>query len=151
MKKKNVKNFTYEGLGFPIELTNVEMLLIDEEWCPKVDVKKISENVMRLLPFQEERLTGSQIHFIRIYFEMSLRKFAKEVVKESHMAVSKWEKFNHKSTNMDSNTEIMLRLFIFEKICVKTAKEKKAFFDNYQLIKDAPLLKKWPKISLAAA
>ncbi len=151
MKKKTVKKYTYEGLGFSIELTKVQMLLVDGEWSPKIDVRKVAENVMKILPFQEERLTGSQIHFVRSYFEMSLRKFATEVVKESHMAVSKWEKFSHKSTNMDSNTETMLRLYIFEKICVKTVKEKKAFFDSYQLIKDAPLLKEWPKIILAAA
>ena len=151
MKKKTAKKYTYEGLGFPIELTNVEMLSIDGEWTPRIDIRKVATNVMKILPFQEERLTGSQINFVRTYFEMSLRKFATEVVKESHMAVSKWEKFEHKSTNMDSNTEIMLRLHIFEKICVNTAKEKKSFFEDYQLIKDAPLLRKWPKIVLAAA
>ncbi len=127
------------------------MISIDGEWTPRIDVRKIAEKLMRILPFQEERLAGSQIHFIRSFFEMPLRKFGTEVVKESHMALSKWEKFEHKSTNMDSSTEIILRLYIFEKICVKTVKEKKAFFDSYQLIKDVPLLNKWPKISLAAA
>ena len=151
MKTKIIKKYTYEGLGFPIELTNVEMVYISGEYHAKIDVRTIAEQVMRLLPFQEERLTGSQIKFIRSYFAMSLRKFAKEVVKESHMAVAKWEKFGHHPTNMDVNTEIMLRLYIFETICVKTAKEKKLFFDNYQLIKDTPLLRKLPKISLMAA
>ena len=151
MKKKVVKKYIYEGLGFPIELTQVEMVMVDGEWSPKIDVRKIADSVMKILPFQNERLTGSQINFVRTYFEMSLRKFATEVVKESHMAVSKWEKFHNKSTNMDSNTERMLRLYIYDKACVKTVKEKKSFFESYQAIKDAPLLRKGPEISLKAA
>lgn len=151
MKKKTVKKYTYEGLGFSIELTDVEMLYVDGEWSPKIDVRKVADMVIRLLPFQNERLTGSQIAFVRSYFGMSLRKFATEVVKESHMAVSKWEKFGNKSTNMDANVEIMLRLYIYEKLCVNTAKERNNFFNKYQLIKDVELLRKGPEITLKAA
>ena len=128
MKKKVVKKYTYEGLGFPVELTNVEVLYVDGEWCPKIDVKKIAGKVIQILPFQNERLTGDQIYFIRSFLGMSLRKFATEVVKESHMAVSKWEKFRSKSTNMDSNTEIVLRLYIYEKFGIHTAKDRNNFF-----------------------
>ena len=151
MKKKTLKKYLYEGLGFPVELTDVEMVYLDDEWCPKIDVKKLATMVIKLLPFQNERLTGSQIHFVRLYFGMSLRKFSSEVVKESHMAVSKWEKFAEKSTNMDSNTEIILRLYIYEKLGVKTAKERNNFFNQYQAIKEVELLRKGPEISLKAA
>lgn len=151
MKKKTLSKYNYEGLGFPIELVDVEMIFLDGEWLPKIDVRKVADAVIRLIPFQNERITGNQIHFIRTHFGMSLRKFAVEVVKESHMAVSKWEKFGDKSTNMDANIEIMLRLYIYEKVCVKTTKEKQNFYQKFQKIKDAPLLKKEPEITLKAA
>lgn len=151
MKKKTLPKYTYEGLGFPIELIDVEMVHFEGEWLPKIDVRKVADAVIKLIPFQDERLTGNQIHFIRTYFGMSLRKFAVEVVKESHMAVSKWEKFGDKSTNMDANIEIMLRLYIYEKVCVKTIKEKQSFYQKFKKIKETPLLKKGPEISLKAA
>jgi DNA-binding transcriptional regulator YiaG len=151
MKTKKLNNYIYEGLGFPVTLKSVDMIKVDNEWHPKVDVLKVSEEIIKLLPFQKERLTGSQIHFIRTYFSMSLRQFATGVVKESHMAVSKWEKFQEKPTNMDSNTEIMLRLYIFEKTSINTAKDKREFFSKYQIIREAPLLKTSPEVYLDAA
>ena len=67
---------------------------------------------------------------------MSLRKFAKEVAHESHTAVSKWESFGSKITNMDSNIEVMIRLFMVEKVATKTVKEKNKFYDVYMEIKN---------------
>jgi DNA-binding transcriptional regulator YiaG len=151
MKKKILKKYIYEGLGFSIELRDVEMVYVDNEWCPKLNVKDIASKVIKLLPFQNERLTGNQIYFIRSFLGMSLRKFAGDVVKESHMAVSKWEKYGSKSTNMDSNTEIVLRLYTYEKLCVKTAREKNNFFTKYQAIKELGLIRKGPEISIKAA
>lgn len=151
MKKKRLTKYIYEGLGFPIELVNVEMIWIDDGWYPKINVRQIATKVIKMLPFQQERLTGSQIFFVRSYLGMSLRRFAKEVVKESHMAVAKWEQFGQQSTRMDSNTEIMLRLYLYEKVCVKTEQEKKTFFKNYQKIRDVELLKSGPTVSVKAA
>jgi DNA-binding transcriptional regulator YiaG len=131
MKTKIVKKFKYEGFNFPVELLNVTMVMFDGEWHPKIDVRKIAESVMKGLPFQKERLTGDQIKFIRTYFEMSLREFASRVVNESHAAVAKWEKCAGKSTSMDINIEILLRLYVLERVVVNTPKEKNKFFENY--------------------
>lgn len=131
MKKKIIKKFKYEGLNFPIELLNVTMVMVDGEWHPKIDVRKVADAIIKEIPFQKERLTGSQIKFIRTYFEMSLRDFALKVVNESHTAVAKWEKFDGKSTNMDINIEILLRLHVIERVVAKSQKQKNKFFDNY--------------------
>lgn len=131
MKNKILKNFTYNGLGFPIKLHNVEMAMIEGELHPKIDVKEISESAIKSLVRQENRLTGNQIKFIRTYFSMSLREFSK-VVNESHMAVKKWEDFGNKPTNMDLNIEILLRLHIHNQVAaVKTNKDKIEFYDQY--------------------
>ena len=92
MKTKTEPTFLYEGLGFPIELENVEMVNINGEWHPKIDIHYIANEIIKKLPTQEDRLTGNQVKFIRSYFSMPLREFGEIVVHESHAAVSKWEK-----------------------------------------------------------
>lgn len=124
MTKKFIKNYIYNGLGFPMELHNVEMVLFDGEFHPKIDVRSISNLAIKSLVSQKNRLTGNQIKFIRTYFSMSLREFAK-IVNESHMAVKKWENFKDEPTHMDVNIEIMLRLHIYDYISIKTKKDKK--------------------------
>ncbi len=132
---KVVKNHLYEGLGFSIELDEVEMRLIDSEWYPIVDVQKVSDEVIEKLAVQETRLTGNQVKFIRSYYSMPLREFGEKVVHESHMAVSKWEKRGDLSTNMNSNTEHELRLYIIEKMHSKSKSSKSKFFDIYMATK----------------
>ncbi|MCO4756261.1 MAG: hypothetical protein KC478_17395 [Bacteriovoracaceae bacterium] len=145
MKTKIAKTYTYNGLGFPIKLQNVTLLLVDGEWSPKIDVRKVAENTIRELPYQEERLTGYQIKFIRSYFDMSLRDFAKQVVSESHNAVAKWERFGEGPTNMDENIESMLRLYIIDKVSTKTKKQAQEFIKSFRLIREMTFLKKVPK------
>lgn len=142
METKILKKFKYEGLGFPVELHNVTMVWIDGEWLPKLDVRKIAKELIIELPFQKERLTGNQIKFIRTYFKMSLREFAKNVVNESHTAVAKWEKFLNKPTNMDVNIEVMLRLYVYEQVGIKTKKQKNEFFDRYLKLREMNFVSK---------
>jgi len=134
MSKKVVKNYTYTGLGFPIELHQVEMVKFEGEWHPKIDVRKVADFAIKSLVAQESRLTGDQIRFIRSYFSISLRDFAK-VVNESHSAVKKWEDFSDKPTNMDLNIEIMLRLYIFDQVVIKTERKKIEFYNCYASLK----------------
>lgn len=131
MKTKIKKNYIYEGLGFPIQLDQVELVEIDGEWHPKVNVKKVADLVIRNLATQEGRLTGNQVKFIRSYFSMPLREFGEKVVHESHMAVSKWEKKGDLPTIMNSNTEHELRLFIIENLHEKDKVSKSKFYDLY--------------------
>jgi DNA-binding transcriptional regulator YiaG len=144
MKIKIVKSYIYEGLGFPIKLKDVEMVMIDGELHPKVDVRKLADQVIKELPFQKERLTGGQVKFIRTYFEMSLREFATKVVNESHTAVAKWEKMNEDITNMDLNIEYMLRLYVHEKVSVKSKKEEQLFFEDYKTLREMNFSDKAP-------
>jgi DNA-binding transcriptional regulator YiaG len=133
MSKKIIKNYIYDGLGFPVKLHNIEMVKFGDEYHPKIDIRKIADSVIQSLILQKSRLTGNQIKFIRTYFSMSLRRFAK-VVNESHMAVKKWENFQNEPTNMDKNIEIMLRLHIFDHILVKkqnNEKRKYEFYNNF--------------------
>jgi DNA-binding transcriptional regulator YiaG len=135
MNVKKVKNYSYEGFGFPIELDEVEMIFIDSDWHPKIDLQKLADEVIVKIAIQESRLTGSQVKFIRNYYSMSLRDFAQKVVHESHMAVSKWEKKGDLITNMNTNTEHELRLYIIENIHKKNRESKSKFYDVYMATK----------------
>ncbi|QDP73477.1 hypothetical protein FOG18_13335 [Legionella israelensis] len=106
--------FSYEGLGFPIELENIEIINISGEWQPKIDVRAVADKAIKQLAVQETPLTGNQVKFIRSYFSMPLREFAEKVVHESQKAVSEWEKKGNGPTNMNESTEQMLRLYIIE-------------------------------------
>lgn len=141
MERKAQKRYIYKGLGFPIELHNVEMIKVRGEWVPKIDVRDIAFKTIRQLPFQETRLTGHQVRFIREYFEMSLREFSK-IVHQSHTAIDKWEKFGNRETNMDSNIEVVLRLHIYHEICAKTLKQKSNFYKAYERISSIDLGKR---------
>ncbi|STX39575.1 hypothetical protein [Legionella feeleii] len=132
MKTRIEPTFLYEGLGFPIELENVEMINIDDEWHPKIDVRYVADEIIKKLAIQEERLTGNQVKFIRSYFSMPLREFGETVVHESHTAVSKWEKCEDEITNMNENTEQVLRLYIIEQTQTKTKAEQRNFYSNFR-------------------
>jgi DNA-binding transcriptional regulator YiaG len=130
MSNKIVKNYIYDGLGFPIELHNVEVVEFKGELQPKIDVRKVADSAMKSLVLQKSRLTGNQIKFIRKYFSMSLRDFSK-IVNESHMAIKKWEDFNDEATNMDRNIEIMLRLHIYDHVVIKAKNDKNMKMEFY--------------------
>ena len=132
MKTKIEPTFLYEGLGFPIELENVTMININDEWHPKIDVRYVADEIIKKLAIQEERLTGNQVKFIRSYFSMPLREFGETVVHESHTAVSKWEKCGDEITNMNENTEQVLRLYIIEQTQTKTKADQKNFYLNFK-------------------
>ena len=135
MKTKTVKNYIYEGLGFPVELNDVEMVYIDNDWHPRIDVQKVADDVVKQLAIQKSRLTGTQVKFIRSYFSMPLRAFGEHVVHESHMAVKKWEQKGDSPTNMNSNTEHELRLYIVEKLYSRSSESKSKFYDIYMATK----------------
>lgn len=130
MNNKIVKKYVYTGFDFPIDLHDVEMVKIAGEFHPKIDVKKLANVAIKAMVTQDNRLTGNQIKFIRSYFSMSLREFAK-VVNESHAAVKKWENFLDDQANMDPNIEIMLRLYVYDQIVVKNEKKKIEFYNRY--------------------
>ena len=135
MKTKIVNNYVYDGLGFPVDMKDVEMVYIENDWHPKIDVQKIADDVIAQLAVQEARLTGNQVRFIRSYYSMPLREFGEKVAHESHMAVSKWEKKGDFPTKMNANTEHELRLYIIEKSLSKSQESKSKFFDIYMATK----------------
>lgn len=115
METKKVKKFIYEGLGFPVALINVPLVKKREIWTPAIDYNKLQKEVLLALTHKPVSLTGSEIHFIRTYFEMTLETFGKHFG-ITHVAVLTWEKTGGKPAKINPTTELCVRLFILEKL-----------------------------------
>lgn len=128
---KTIKNYSYDGLGFPVILSKVVLKQIMGEWLPQIDVEAISDIVLRALPSKPSKLTGDEIKFIRTYLGKSKTAFA-EVFKLSHTAVAKWENSQHKLAPISSSQEIVLRLYVEDLLNVSN----KEFYITYKKIED---------------
>jgi DNA-binding XRE family transcriptional regulator len=113
-ESKSRKTFIYEGFGFPVKFKNVILIKVRGVWTPKVDYERTSKDLLRALAQKPARLTGCEVRFIRLEFEMTLQEFAKRFG-VSHVAVLKWEKTKNHPTAM-SWMEKDLRLFVLHKL-----------------------------------
>ena len=87
---KIVNEYTEDRFGFPVLIHNVTMVEIRGEWLPKINYAKLANNVLKELVIKKSRLTGNELRFIRLKFEMNLEDFGKRFY-VSHQAVMKWE------------------------------------------------------------
>ena len=128
MKKTKVQK-TYEdhGCGFPVTLINAPMAQIRGEWVLDVNLNKLHEAILKALVFKPSRLTGAEIHFIRQYFEMTLKEFG-EKFDVTHPAVKKWEAAKDKATEMKWSIEKDIRLFALTGV----SKKAKDFLEAYR-------------------
>lgn len=117
-EQKIQKSFVDTGLGFPVRLLNVPMIKIRGRWTPNIDYGRLTDAVLRALCAKPVRLTGNEVRFIRLHFEMTLQEFAARFA-VSHAAVIKWEKSKDDSTGMNWASEKDLRLFILSKLSAR--------------------------------
>lgn len=115
MKQKTEKAYIYEGLGFPVELSDVKMVYINDEWCPVIDVVHVARKEIEKLVTQDSSFTGNQVRFIRSYLNMSLREFAVSIANVTHTSISKWEKHHDQFARIDPNTELVIRLELYKR------------------------------------
>jgi hypothetical protein len=53
---KIVEKYTYNGLGYPIQLENVRFYLYDGEWLPIIDVNRVALAEYHRLTLENPRL-----------------------------------------------------------------------------------------------
>ncbi len=144
MEKKRVKKFTYEGLGFPITLIDVDVVKKRGVWTLAIDLNKFQKAVLLTLSHKRSALTGNEVYFIRTYFEMTSEDFGRQFG-VTHPAVLKWERNKNQSAKMNPTTELCLRLLILEKLNINNRVFRDTFREfNMQTIakeQKAPLLK----------
>lgn len=115
MKKRIQKKYIDFGCGFAVEFLNVPMRKVNGQWIPDINYNNLHQIILELLSHKEGRLTGNEVRFIRLYFEMSLVSFA-DRFNVKHPAIIKWEKKGDHPTQMNWSTEKDIRLFILSKL-----------------------------------
>lgn len=128
MKETKIqKVYIDHGCGFPVKLINAPMAKIRGEWVLDINPNKLDEAVLRVLIFKPTRLTGAEIHFVRAFFEMTLKDFGKKF-DVTHAAVKKWEAAGNIATEMKWSIEKDIRLFALTGI----SKKAKDFLEAYK-------------------
>jgi hypothetical protein len=115
MKTRIQKIYHDYGFGFPVTLLNVPMVEARGELVPNVNQNYLQGRVIEALVLKENRLTGNEVHFIRLFCQMTLVHFA-DRFDVSHPAVIKWEKTGNHATSMNWTTEKDIRLFALAKL-----------------------------------
>ena len=142
-----IKKLTYNGFGFPIVLANVPVKMIRGRLEPVINYKELSAAVITALCLKQTPLTGNQVKFIRLFFEMSLRDFA-ALFGLTHQAVMKWEEHGDKFASISPAIEKTLRLDALFRLGATPREFYKIFSDLQTLastlqksesLKEAPL------------
>lgn len=105
-----LKNYKWNGFGFPVIFAELPAAKIRGELVPDVDWTEVGRVLMTFICTQQEvPLSGSQIRFIRHGFQMSLREFAK-FVGVKHQSVMRWEERKNQPAKVEAHIEIVLRI-----------------------------------------
>jgi DNA-binding XRE family transcriptional regulator len=130
MTEKKIETFTYEDLGFPIQLIDVPMKKILGEWVLDINLNKFQLEVLKMLIHQTTPLLAAELRFIRKYFEMTTTAFG-EVFGVSHAAVIKWEKGQLPALPMD----VYIRMYVMDRLKAKSSDFGKLFHEvNWQVL-----------------
>jgi len=132
-KRMTRARYVYHGFGFPVTLCHVSMTKIRGTWTPDVDYERLQRALLGALAGKPARLSGLEVRFIRLSFEMTLQAFAERFA-VTHPAVLKWEAARHSSTGMSWATEKDIRLSVVLKLHERPAR----FLDRYRELEVQP-------------
>ena len=118
METRVTHEYIDRGFGFPVVLEDVPMIKLRGHWTPRINFNSLAVEVLRCLVVLDGRLSGSQVKFVRLHFEMTLQGFASRFG-VTHVAVLKWERTGSKPTGMGWSTEKDIRLFVSQKLDMK--------------------------------
>lgn len=110
-----LKNYLFNGFGFPVLFEEVPATRLRGELVPDLDFLKVTPDLIRYIcTLQEFPLSGNQVKFFRHALNLSLREFAK-VVGVTHQSVMRWEDQKNLPAKMEAHTEIVIRLLMLNK------------------------------------
>lgn len=111
-----IKNYEWNGFGFPVVFDKLPAVKIRGELVPDIDFEQFAKPLIDLICSQQNvPLSGNQVKFIRNHLGMSLREFAK-FLNVKHQSVMRWEEKKKSAARIDCNTEIVMRLMILKKL-----------------------------------
>lgn len=111
-----IKNYMWNGFGFPVVFSELPAIKIRGEVVPDVDLQQFAKPLVQIIcAKQSVPFSGNQVKFIRHYLNMSLREFAK-FMNVTHQSVMRWEKTTNSAARIDINTEIVFRLKVLQQL-----------------------------------
>ena len=128
METKKVKHYVDNGLGFPVQLSDVTFVHVRGEWVPKLDYPRITAKVLAVLCRLHRPITGCEVKFVRLHFALTQADFG-AIFGISGPAVHKWERRGDRATEMQWSTEKDLRMFIQSKLSPDTNAVGKLYED----------------------
>lgn len=123
---RTAKQFRFNGFGFPVIIEDCPMIEALGEWVPNINFIAL-EGVMAIgVALKPYRLTGAEIHFLRLHFELNLQELA-DHLGVTRQAVAKWEKAGQAATEMAWATEKDIRLLSLSKLGAKPEQFQQAY------------------------
>lgn len=111
MEKKIMKEYIFEGFGFPVVLHNVQIDNFEGEEYPELDYKELEFKTVQSLIASPRALTGNQLKFLRKFMKRSLRDIASDI-EVSHAQIKNWEDRAKDSTGMGADVERRFKNFV---------------------------------------
>jgi len=131
--RKVSHRFVYHGFGFPVTLLNAPMIRLRGAWTPDINYEHLQRAILLALAGKGARLSGREVRFVRLAFELTLQEFARRFG-VTHPAVLKWEKAGGRPTGMGWSTEKDVRLFVRSRLEPQPGK----FVEAYRELETQP-------------
>jgi DNA-binding transcriptional regulator YiaG len=125
-EKHLIKDLRYNGFGFPIIVHNAPAKMVRGKLEATLNYKELGADVILALCLKPTPLTGAQVKFVRLYFDLSLRDFS-DIFGLTHPAILKWESYEDHFANILPAIEKTLRLEALYRLGLKPVDFHKRF------------------------
>lgn len=115
--KLKIKNYKWNGYGFPVIFDSLPAVKLRGELVPDVDFNQFAKPLIEYMCTRHEYVpfSGNQIKFIRTYFGMTLREFA-EFMGVTHVSVMRWEKNAKASAKVGAHIEFVMKIKVLRRL-----------------------------------
>jgi DNA-binding transcriptional regulator YiaG len=109
-----IKNYEWNGFGFPVIFAELPAVKIRGELIPDFDLNEVAEPLIQFICTQQKvPFSGTQVKFIRMHLGKSLREFAK-FMGVTHQSVMRWEDNGKAPAHIEAHIEIVMRIKILK-------------------------------------
>lgn len=119
-KKQRFAKFVYNGLGFPIELRNVELVRVRDIWTPNINLNELSKKAYEALALRPGRMTAAEVRFVRHYNRLDVVSFAAKIQVSAEKVLAmeslKRRPGNAHRTGLGLLESLMVRSFVISTI-----------------------------------
>lgn len=110
-----IKNYLWNGFGFPVIFEELPAIKLRGELVPDIDFSKVAPDLIKFICSEQELpLSGNQVKFFRHALNFSMRDYAK-LIGVTHVSLMRWEKRKNHPAKIEAHIEIVLRILMLKK------------------------------------